>query len=162
MAAAPSRLDKGRAFLPPTSTFDVSTPTSLLPYELRTRQSGYRPTAGNKIPPQHAKISQWYVQRDLRRSPEEQGRVRISAAPALITSIHLSEWRKISSRRMKLSSPAKLPNIIGNGATPKRESVAIVIPVFNEAANLPALWVRLRPILNDSTREWEVVFVDDG
>jgi undecaprenyl-phosphate 4-deoxy-4-formamido-L-arabinose transferase len=55
-----------------------------------------------------------------------------------------------------------VPDICNGGATPKRQSVAIVVPVYNEAANLPVLWPRLRPILNDSTREWEVVFVDDG
>jgi undecaprenyl-phosphate 4-deoxy-4-formamido-L-arabinose transferase len=61
-----------------------------------------------------------------------------------------------------LSSPAKLSSIFSSSATFERESVAIVIPVFNEAANLPLLWSRLRPILGDSTRQWEVVFVDDG
>jgi len=61
-----------------------------------------------------------------------------------------------------VSSPAKTSNIFGKGAVLKRESVAIVIPVFNEASNLAALWARLQPILNDSTREWEVIFVDDG
>jgi undecaprenyl-phosphate 4-deoxy-4-formamido-L-arabinose transferase len=61
-----------------------------------------------------------------------------------------------------LSSPAQFPNSSGNGAVLERESVAIVIPVYNEAANLPALWARLRPILSDARWEWEVVFVDDG
>ena len=43
-----------------------------------------------------------------------------------------------------------------------REAVSIVIPVYNEAANLPLLWARLRPILGDPMREWEIVFIDDG
>jgi undecaprenyl-phosphate 4-deoxy-4-formamido-L-arabinose transferase len=61
-----------------------------------------------------------------------------------------------------LSSPAKVSNIFDSGAALRHESVSIVVPVYNEAANLPLLWARLRPILRDSTREWEIVFVDDG
>jgi undecaprenyl-phosphate 4-deoxy-4-formamido-L-arabinose transferase len=61
-----------------------------------------------------------------------------------------------------LSSPAKVSNIFGSSAASKRETVAIVIPVYNEAANLPLLWGRLRALLTDITREWQVVFVDDG
>jgi undecaprenyl-phosphate 4-deoxy-4-formamido-L-arabinose transferase len=61
-----------------------------------------------------------------------------------------------------LSSLAKVPNLFSESATVKRDSVAIVIPVYNEAANLPLLWARLVPILSDSTRKWEVIFVDDG
>jgi undecaprenyl-phosphate 4-deoxy-4-formamido-L-arabinose transferase len=61
-----------------------------------------------------------------------------------------------------LSSSAKISSIFSTGAAVKRESVAIVIPVYNEAANLPLLWARLRHVIGDSTREWEVVFVDDG
>lgn len=37
-----------------------------------------------------------------------------------------------------------------------------MIPVYNEAANLGALWERLRPVLERLGRPWEVVFVDDG
>jgi undecaprenyl-phosphate 4-deoxy-4-formamido-L-arabinose transferase len=40
--------------------------------------------------------------------------------------------------------------------------VSIVIPVFNESANLPALWSRLRPVMENLGRGWEVIFVDDG
>ncbi len=40
--------------------------------------------------------------------------------------------------------------------------VSIVIPVYNEAANLDALWNRLKPVLDGLGRGWEVVFVDDG
>jgi undecaprenyl-phosphate 4-deoxy-4-formamido-L-arabinose transferase len=60
-----------------------------------------------------------------------------------------------------LAPSAKVSSIF-SGPTPKRDSVAIVVPVYNEAKNLPLLWARLQPILSDSTREWEVVFVDDG
>ncbi len=40
--------------------------------------------------------------------------------------------------------------------------VSIVIPIFNESANLPALWSRLRPVMENLGRGWEVIFVDDG
>jgi undecaprenyl-phosphate 4-deoxy-4-formamido-L-arabinose transferase len=39
--------------------------------------------------------------------------------------------------------------------------VSIVIPVYNEAANLAALWRRLSAVVADLP-DWEVVFVDDG
>jgi undecaprenyl-phosphate 4-deoxy-4-formamido-L-arabinose transferase len=42
------------------------------------------------------------------------------------------------------------------------ESVSIVIPVFNEAANLQALWTRLEPVVSGLGRHCEVIFVDDG
>ncbi len=40
--------------------------------------------------------------------------------------------------------------------------VSVVIPVYNEAANLRALWARLEPVLRACGRPWEVLFVDDG
>jgi len=42
------------------------------------------------------------------------------------------------------------------------ELVSIVIPVFNEAANLRALWTRLNPVVSGLGRPCEVIFVDDG
>jgi undecaprenyl-phosphate 4-deoxy-4-formamido-L-arabinose transferase len=39
--------------------------------------------------------------------------------------------------------------------------VSIVIPVYNEAANLEALWQRLKPVASQLP-DWEVVLVDDG
>jgi undecaprenyl-phosphate 4-deoxy-4-formamido-L-arabinose transferase len=69
---------------------------------------------------------------------------------------------RFALEKAKLSSPAKISTIFGNRATLDRPSVSIVIPVYNEAANLPLLWARLRRVLDDSTGQWEVVFVDDG
>lgn len=40
-------------------------------------------------------------------------------------------------------------------------TVSIVIPVYNEAANLTALWQRLSAVAAQLP-DWEVVFVDDG
>jgi undecaprenyl-phosphate 4-deoxy-4-formamido-L-arabinose transferase len=39
--------------------------------------------------------------------------------------------------------------------------VSIVIPVYNESANLTALWQRLSAVVS-KLPEWEVIFVDDG
>jgi undecaprenyl-phosphate 4-deoxy-4-formamido-L-arabinose transferase len=44
----------------------------------------------------------------------------------------------------------------------RSELVSVVIPVYNEAGNLRALWSRLKPVLEGLDRAWEVVFVDDG
>ena len=44
--------------------------------------------------------------------------------------------------------------------------LSVVIPVFNEEANIPVLWERLSKVLTDvftsRGRDWEVVFTDDG
>ncbi len=43
--------------------------------------------------------------------------------------------------------------------------LSVVIPIYNEEANIPALWERLSKVLEehfDPGRDWEVVFTDDG
>jgi undecaprenyl-phosphate 4-deoxy-4-formamido-L-arabinose transferase len=45
--------------------------------------------------------------------------------------------------------------------TPHPE-VSVVIPVYNEQENLPALLPRLLPVLDGTKRSYEVIFVDDG
>ncbi len=40
--------------------------------------------------------------------------------------------------------------------------ISVVIPVYNEAANLPSLWERLCTVMETIGRPWEIVFVDDG
>ncbi len=44
--------------------------------------------------------------------------------------------------------------------------LSVVIPVFNEEANIPPLWERLSRVLTETFttrgREWEVIFTDDG
>lgn len=48
-----------------------------------------------------------------------------------------------------------------NASSPLR--IAVVLPVFNEAAVLPALWDRLRAVVRTEPRyTWRIVFVDDG
>ncbi|HUA36653.1 MAG TPA: glycosyltransferase [Candidatus Binataceae bacterium] len=56
---------------------------------------------------------------------------------------------------------APLRGISAQSRAPER-LVSIVIPVYNESANLNALWTRLRPVLAGLDRSWEAVFVDDG
>jgi undecaprenyl-phosphate 4-deoxy-4-formamido-L-arabinose transferase len=48
-----------------------------------------------------------------------------------------------------------------SGQTVPRK-VSVVVPVFNEEANLPALLPRLLPVLERLGRPFEVVFADDG
>jgi glycosyltransferase involved in cell wall biosynthesis len=51
----------------------------------------------------------------------------------------------------------------GPATAPVRaRSLSIVIPVLNEARGLEVLEQRLRSVLDDLGRDWDVVFVDDG
>lgn len=43
-----------------------------------------------------------------------------------------------------------------------RPEFSVVIPVFNEEENLPALYTRLTAVLCETGQEYEIVFVDDG
>lgn len=47
-------------------------------------------------------------------------------------------------------------------AKPPPVEVSVVIPVHDEKDCLPALWNRIRPVLESLGRSFEVVFVDDG
>ena len=40
--------------------------------------------------------------------------------------------------------------------------LSVVIPVFNESANIGPLCERLVPVLERVAASWEIVFVDDG
>ena len=51
---------------------------------------------------------------------------------------------------------------IRDALSPAADLVSIVIPVFNESANLPALWARLNPVVDNLGRPCEVIFIDDG
>lgn len=45
---------------------------------------------------------------------------------------------------------------------PPSPELSVVVPVFNESANIAPLCRRLVPVLERITPDWEVVFVDDG
>jgi undecaprenyl-phosphate 4-deoxy-4-formamido-L-arabinose transferase len=44
----------------------------------------------------------------------------------------------------------------------KEMMVSLVIPVYNEEANLPRLMERLRPVMQQMGKDHEIIFVDDG
>ena len=63
-----------------------------------------------------------------------------------------------------MSSPGKITPIFGSSVTSEHADrlVSVVIPVYNESANLHALWARLKPALEGTGRPWEVILIDDG
>ncbi|HUL20856.1 MAG TPA: glycosyltransferase [Thermodesulfobacteriota bacterium] len=44
----------------------------------------------------------------------------------------------------------------------KATMVSLVIPVYNEEASLPRLMERLRPVMQQMGKKYEIIFVDDG
>ena len=46
--------------------------------------------------------------------------------------------------------------------TPPRPFLSVIIPVYNEAANLPRLGAEVAEAMAVLGRSWEVLFVDDG
>ncbi|MBW2598679.1 MAG: glycosyltransferase [Deltaproteobacteria bacterium] len=40
--------------------------------------------------------------------------------------------------------------------------ISVVIPVYNEEANIPTLMERIRPVMKGMRRRYEIIFVDDG
>ena len=45
---------------------------------------------------------------------------------------------------------------------PRRPSVSVVVPCFNEGANIAAFHARLVPVMDAAALIWEAIFVDDG
>lgn len=45
---------------------------------------------------------------------------------------------------------------------PERPVLSVIVPVFNEGANIDALIARITPVLDRAAPTWEVLFVDDG
>jgi undecaprenyl-phosphate 4-deoxy-4-formamido-L-arabinose transferase len=64
------------------------------------------------------------------------------------------------NRGDSLGVPGKISSLRGPVTRP--DTVSVVVPVYNEAANLTALWERLEPVLSGCGRQCEAVFVDDG
>ncbi len=46
--------------------------------------------------------------------------------------------------------------------TPPGIELSVVVPMFNEAANVAPMCARLKPVLEAITPAWEILFVDDG
>jgi undecaprenyl-phosphate 4-deoxy-4-formamido-L-arabinose transferase len=66
-----------------------------------------------------------------------------------------------SNAARTLTTPGKISPIL-SAPSRARQLVSIVVPVYNESANLPALWARLEPVLAKLDREYEIIFIDDG
>jgi undecaprenyl-phosphate 4-deoxy-4-formamido-L-arabinose transferase len=64
--------------------------------------------------------------------------------------------------RKALNSAEKITAIRDPATAANSSLVSVVVPVYNEAANLRALWTRLEPVMRACGRPWEVLFVDDG
>lgn len=62
--------------------------------------------------------------------------------------------------RTALSQPSKVVGIDPGEET--TATVSIVIPVYNESANLDILWGRLQAVASRLDSDWEIIFVDDG
>jgi len=43
-----------------------------------------------------------------------------------------------------------------------KQMISLVIPVYNEEDTLPALMERLRPVMSELERPYEIILVDDG
>jgi len=43
-----------------------------------------------------------------------------------------------------------------------KDSISLVVPVYNEEENLPELMRRIRPVMEALGRPWEIILVDDG
>ncbi len=56
----------------------------------------------------------------------------------------------------------ELPRPLGRDGLPDAPELSVVIPVFNEGANIDNLVARLTPVLERAVASWEIVFIDDG
>src|SRR5271156_6443779 len=92
------------------------------------------------------------------------GALSLNPRPCLQESLHATAVDRHSVRAHFLSFPGKISPIRGTAPVSRAagELVTIVVPVFNESANLASLWSRLKPVLDGLGRPWETLFIDDG
>ncbi|QSR85854.1 glycosyltransferase family 2 protein [Methylacidimicrobium sp. B4] len=48
------------------------------------------------------------------------------------------------------------------GHSPQGPTVSVIVPCYNESENLPALYARMRDVMDSSHEEWEMICVNDG
>src|ERR1017187_612893 len=77
----------------------------------------------------------------------------------------LGPFVNLSKRLRRRQSPMAEPSMIVRETAPGTDPalrVSLVIPVFNEAQNLPALFARLAPVMDGIAGGVEAVIIDDG
>jgi len=51
---------------------------------------------------------------------------------------------------------------LNNTSREKREDISVVVPVFNEEDNIELLYARLKQVLDNLGKNYEIIFIDDG
>ena len=67
-----------------------------------------------------------------------------------------------ASARRPGASPGEAQPSADRLCRPRRGRLSVVIPFYNEGANIDALFARLTPVLDGLEMDWEVVCVNDG
>ena len=60
------------------------------------------------------------------------------------------------------AAPSPFQAAATDDAPRRRPDLSVVIPVYDEAPNLPDLWRRVAATMGARELEWELIFVDDG
>ncbi len=96
------------------------------------------------------------------RAAYEQGRLTPLEA-SLLSGKSLptvQAWRQ-DSRHVNGAGAASTERLEAVAVPAERPLISVVLPIYNEEANIPTLWARLAPILR-ALGTYEVVFVNDG
>src|SRR5437016_8595314 len=65
-----------------------------------------------------------------------------------------------ATARPRLSTRQALERLLG--VEPDAVAISVVVPLFNEAATLSALYDEVKEVLDSAGLTWEIVYVDDG